>query len=282
MTYFIALMQRLALEYLNVLKEKVIMKYDNGFSLLEMAVVLIIVSLLLSTMLVPFSTYSKNAQYKETVTKLETIKEALMGYYLANQRFPCPATGTSDGRESFDTASDNKTTGACDSSASIAYGFVPYLDLGLYGRTNDDNLLVDAWNNPFLYAVGGDNNCTAEKWVLTKENAISPDIGVQLSCVTGKFTVCKNTSCTGSNIAVDVPIVILSMGEKRHNLADATDAEDKNIDSVQTGASGKVYPFPSNQEFVMLDYNENSFDDLVTWISPYVLYNRMVTAGVYP
>jgi hypothetical protein len=51
------------------------------------------------------------------------------------------------------------------------------------------------------------------------------------------------------------------------------------------GPLGVNYRVSSNRVFTNALYRDdagNQFDDLVTWISPNILYSRMVKAGVLP
>ena len=64
---------------------------ENGFSLVEIAVVLVIISVLLTIAVVPIAAQIEQRRTEETLRQLETIKEALLGFAIANGRLPCPA-----------------------------------------------------------------------------------------------------------------------------------------------------------------------------------------------
>ena len=64
---------------------------NRGFTLIEMAIVLMIVGLLLGGMLVPLSAQMDQRNISDTQKSLSEIKEALIGYAMANGRLPCPA-----------------------------------------------------------------------------------------------------------------------------------------------------------------------------------------------
>src|SRR5674476_71590 len=93
---------------------------ENGFTLIEMAMVLMIVGLLLGGMLVPLSAQMDQRNVSDTQKALSDIKEALIGYAIANGRFPCPASATSNGVESF--FSGGASGGYC---SNFNNGFVP-------------------------------------------------------------------------------------------------------------------------------------------------------------
>lgn len=106
----------------------------KGFTLVEMAIVMVIVGLLISAFLVPLSVQQDLKDYSKARTDLEQIKEALYGYALVNGRLPCPDT---DGNGNENSPCVAASTG----------GDLPWLDLGI-----DRN---DPWGRPYRYRVSG-------------------------------------------------------------------------------------------------------------------------------
>ncbi len=110
-------------------------KEQQGFTLIEMAVAMLILALLLGGMLMPLSERVKTDRYKETQLILQEAREALLGYAISNGNLPCP-----------DTTSPATPDGTADSPCGgIVEGYLPYVTLGM-GRS-------DAWNNPLRYRV---------------------------------------------------------------------------------------------------------------------------------
>ena len=101
-----------------------------GFTLIEMAIVMLIIGLLLGGLLMPLSEQVNHERYRETEKQLNSVREALMGFALDQQRLPCPDT-TGDGVE--------------DSPCADVEGSVPWLTLGV-GR-------LDGWQRPLRYRV---------------------------------------------------------------------------------------------------------------------------------
>ncbi|MGZ8256366.1 MAG: type II secretion system protein, partial [Gallionella sp.] len=64
-----------------------------GFTLIEMAMVLMIVALVLGGMLPVISGQIEQQRTNETRKQLAEIREALLGFVVTNNRLPCPATG---------------------------------------------------------------------------------------------------------------------------------------------------------------------------------------------
>lgn len=101
----------------------------NGFNLIEMAIVLLILSLLMTKLLNPISAKIDHIRYKETQKTLENIKKALLGFAAIHGRLPYPAS--------------NPETGLQDSNYHKKEAYLAWADLGV-GRQ-------DAWGNPFRY-----------------------------------------------------------------------------------------------------------------------------------
>ena len=64
---------------------------EQGFSLVELAVVLVIVALLSSGLMLGLSAQRDSAANQEVQRQLDTAREVLLGFAMANGRLPCPA-----------------------------------------------------------------------------------------------------------------------------------------------------------------------------------------------
>lgn len=207
----------------------------QGFTLVEMAVVLVIVALLLGGLLVPLSAQRDIKDYSEVRTNLEQIKEALYGYALSHiaidgkPYFPCPDTDA-DGAE-------NRTGSAC----TAPEGDLPTRDLGFPN--------ADSWNNRYHYRVTLAFADSATGFTLSS----SGDITVR-------------DASGGSILVTNIPALVLSRGKNGASAAVSAD-EVENTNSDNT--------------FVSHDFSP-TFDDIVVWISPNILFNRMVAAGRLP
>jgi type II secretory pathway pseudopilin PulG len=120
----------------------------GGFTLIELAVVVLVITLLLGSLLIPLATQVEQRNVSETQKRLQEVKEALIGYALANGRFPCPAVASSppaatdSGVEAFNTGlAGNASNGLC---ANFFSGYVPGITLGL-SNLDSQGFVVDAW-----------------------------------------------------------------------------------------------------------------------------------------
>jgi len=243
----------------------------SGFTLLEVAVVLMIVGLLLGGLLVPLSAQMEQRNITDTQRSLSEIKEALIGYALTNGRLPCPAAPNTTGLESPIGG------GAC---TNFYNGFVPAATLGLAG-TDSAGYAVDAWGNRIHYAVTSWNSASpAFNDVFTTANGMST-VGIS-NLLPTSLAVCStatgisSSSCaTGAwltSSSMGVPAVIFSTGKNGAQGSGGAD-EAANLDANQTFVSHLPAGTGSANGY---------FDDIVIWISPNVLVNRMVSAGKLP
>jgi prepilin-type N-terminal cleavage/methylation domain-containing protein len=295
----------------------------RGFTLIELAVVLVVVGLLLGGMLLTLSTQIEMQKVRDTDRQLDDIKEALLGFAIAQGRLPCPATEASQGFE----WPRNPTDKCKDSTGSDSpHGFLPAATLGLSGARSADGLLVDAWGNPYRYSVspsdvGGPLNPAASdtKWdfvVAGQMKAVAnlptgalkdlaPDLQV---CNTAPSavgaTTCDDTASTvvgddptTTAIEPGVPLVIYSLGPNGSTFA--TTSQTPSADELENAGEltappynyvvgAGVYLIANDKVFVARGRRgdnastsniDETFDDLVDWLSPNVLYTRMMTTG---
>jgi prepilin-type N-terminal cleavage/methylation domain-containing protein len=226
----------------------------RGFTLAELAIVLVIVGLLIGGMLVPLSAQIDSRNSRATQKQLSDITEALTGYAAShratdgNPYLPCPDTD--------DDGLENRTSDTCVAEE----GRFPWSDLGL-GRE-------DAWGNRFRYSVA--------KEYSDRNSGFDLDLDLTPAALR---KVCDDSACA-TVIASNLPAVIVSHGKNgagafngsgEMNPAPAGSDEISNQDADNSF----VFHVPSNLE-------GNEFDDLVVWISPYILFNRMIAAGRLP
>ena len=106
---------------------------QTGFSLIEMAIVLAIVALLLGTLLPTLSGQIEQQRRNETRKYMDEVRDALLGYAIANSHLPCP-----------DSNNDGTAEATCTTTAQQV-GTLPYKDLGITDK--------DAYGTVLVYAV---------------------------------------------------------------------------------------------------------------------------------
>jgi type II secretory pathway pseudopilin PulG len=237
---------------------------------MEMAVVLMIVGLLLGGMLVPLSAQMDQRSISDTQKALSEIKEALIGYALANGQLPCPAVpAIPAGQANAGIAQAPPCTGAGST------GVLPWATLGVSE--------TDAWGNRYTYRVSSDfadtlgttfgkdpngNNCIP---------APTPVSATFALCSAGTLNVLSAVS-GGVTIAGKTPAVIISHGRNgagAYTTQGTQLAVGNNADEQENSDSSADTSYASHS-------STPGFDDLVAWISPGILLNRMVAAGKLP
>lgn len=122
---------------------------DNGFTLVEMAIVLVIAGLIISAFLAPLSAQRDLNDYGKARADLEQIKEALYGYAMINGRLPCPATQSNPAAAGYGEA-------AASCAAPSPEGYLPWKTLGI--REIDSwgvrrTVVADPWIGYWRYRV---------------------------------------------------------------------------------------------------------------------------------
>ena len=113
------------------------MKPSRGFTLVEMAVVVVIIAALLTLGLGALNAQLSSASYTTTKQRQAAIKDALIAYLGSNKRLPCPYAPTAG------TAITGLAPVACP-----PFGIVPFATLGIARE-----VAQDGWGNFFSYEV---------------------------------------------------------------------------------------------------------------------------------
>lgn len=238
---------------------------SSGFSLIEMAMVLLIVGLLLNGLLVAIGESNTNRLRTDANTQLEQIREALYGFAQINGRLPCPANTTSAGTE------HPVNGGTCTNSS----GFIPGVQLNIQGSYDAQGLLVDPWGNPYRYAVstlviGGSQIFTTSTTLQNWFSGTAATSGTWL-CVS------DTVNCGAVALATMVPAIVYSLG--------ASPATTPAKQAENLGGTLGGLAVAGDREFVDAQYSDDSvefFDDLLVWLSPSILTSRLVSAGKLP
>lgn len=117
---------------------------QSGFSLIEIALVLVIVGFALSGILAALGPQLENKKVSDTQERMKQVSDAVMAYAMVHRRLPCPATTSSNG--------DEVVVGLLGQCANPNNGFVPARTLGL-GERGPNGLTQDAWSFNLRYAV---------------------------------------------------------------------------------------------------------------------------------
>lgn len=259
----------------------------RGFTLAEVAIVLVVVSLLLGGMLMPLGSQQELRNRREAAKALASITESLIGFALINGRLPCPAEptlaagtgGICPGGGSALVAGCEATTGAGAALAcSSLHGVLPWATLGLPE--------ADAWGNRYSYRVAahfargidpGQKDFGAD-CALNPPDHSSYDAALSDGPRQAAFALCTRgdiavlDAAGGTSLVSDLPAIVVSHGRNgggawttqgvRLAASDVEEAENADDDA----------------DFVA----GMALDDQVQWIPRSLLMNRMLVAGKLP
>lgn len=144
----------------------------QGFSMIELAILLVIAGGLAAAATMMGSAYLDSAEVRTTRDNIKTVERAITAYVRANNRLPCPADETVD-PSSIDYGKESSGLGTCTSAATatgeVKRGVVPFETLGI-----SKSMAYDAWGNRLSYFV--DRRMTVEN-ATELWPAANPNIG---------------------------------------------------------------------------------------------------------
>ena len=250
-------------------------KTNNGFSLIEIAIVLVIIGALISAAIMPLTAQRDTNNIKKARAELKIIEEAIYGFSIANGRLPCPAQPASAGVEI-------PAGGTCNNNS---IGFVPAATLGISGNVNCNNFLVDPWGNPYRYSVTTsdvtDNPANpANSPDFTTSNEMSFIFQDPVFVLAPDIRICTTSGC-GIELTNNAVAVIFSMGKSWSNVVSADESANAGEATLASGCTA-AYDVAGDNDYVShlpVETAGNEFDDIVSWISPNILYAKLLAAG---
>ncbi len=245
------------------------MKTHKGFSLIELAIVLVIIGFLMG-FLFPISAKKDQQNLKSTQKTLEEIKDALLGFavqplYYDDEyeyedfpvspllswpsRIPCPAKY---GEYDLDHPENDNFVGREDLTLCGKEGFLPWkvLKVGRY----------DVWGNPFRYRVALAFSTTGRT------------VGISPTNISGNLKVKNKQGDINWTVTSGYPVVAIIFSDGKNQTPD-DENKSKNTTYVH---DGYVYI-----DKMPIDHPDN-FDDILTWLSRNTLMDRLTTAKRWP
>lgn len=220
---------------------------QRGFSLIEIALVLVIVGLALGGIVSAIGPQLENKRVSETQKVLEEVKEALIGFAIVNGRLPRPATSATDGTEMAACATD-----------ALCTGLIPWERLGI--------TKLDSWAKIIRYSV-------------TPAYTVAP----ATSTAGTKTVQTRNAAGALVNLATTEPAVIFSSGKLSFGTTDGgvviptQSTANTNADEITNNAASVTFiQRPVNTATTAMG---GEFDDIVIWLPKTTLVSRLAQAG---
>lgn len=251
-------------------RECVTTNIQHGFTLIELAIVLVIIGVLIGSFIGTLTTRIENMRVSETNKELDEIKSALTGYAYTYGYLPCPdCIGVLCDPINFrDGEEDRDAGGQCD--VGLSTGTVPWVTLGMARG--------DAWDTRYRY------------WVDTQYASSSVPIILATGDGSGTIRepdyVADPTGATLMDTATRAVAVIFSHGKNRLGGISASDINQPgipvaNVDELNNVDNDTVFVSrpPTTAQATTAG---GEFDDIVDWISEFELKAKLVEAGRLP
>lgn len=241
---------------------------QRGFTLIEIAIVVFILGLLVTGLIASVGPQLEARDRRQTLVMIEEARTALYGFAMANGRLPCPDTD-GDGVENCALPMPER-------------GWLPWVSLGLSAPG-------DSWGDRLLYRVDAKAATVDCDHIRVTGGNITiwtrGDDPATSGIVEGKFRY---------RAGRDVPAVVLSHGRNGYGGKPVDGAAERVGPSGWSGTDeGKnaedlpelyLRTYARGGDAACSDNDEArsfcEFDDLVSWLSPSVLYYHFVNAGV--
>lgn len=240
------------------------MSGNRGYSLVELAVVMLIVALLIGGLLLPLSAQQEVRNRAETERTLSEVQAALIGYAIVNGRLPRPASSATDGTESAT---------ACTTDALCA-GFIPWSTLSI--------AKIDGWGKLLRYSVtpayagGATGTILISLTSIANRTVQTRDTAGTASYLAGRAACSATDQC--------VAAVIFSQGKERLGTMDGGTAipstSATNLDEIANDTGPTAYFSRTPNDNTATTGGE--FDDIVTWVPTYTIVNKLVAVGKLP
>lgn len=267
-----------------------------GFTLAELAIVLVIVSFLLGGMMAMFSSQQDTRKWNDTQSRLEAARDAIFGFAIANGRLPCPANSTSAGAEV------PAGGGVCGSGTpqdyyggvvgGTTYGLLPAVTIG-YQPVDSQGFALDAWGNRIRYAVSKVTTPVLSANFTSKSNLVNnyrtylatsgPVVPNDLVvCASATGIVLSPPGCglvTANSVTSKQTVVAVLYSPGKNGLGQVSPGLDESTNGNPSGTNDAIFishtPTPST-------YTNGEFDDQLLWIPIGTLYSKLIAAGVLP
>jgi prepilin-type N-terminal cleavage/methylation domain-containing protein len=234
----------------------------RGFTLIEVAIAVFVITLLLGGILVPLATQVELRKISETQKALDETRDALLGFALANGYLPCPDKTTSGGAGTENDGQEDVSLGIC----VVSDGNLPWVTLGTAN--------ADIWGNRIRYAI---------HLSFARRTPAIP--GLFTLITTSNLRACTTSACSSllTTSSDGPPAVILSHGKNglggRNATTNAANPAPVSADELENTDGDTTFVSRAQSA---TGSGAGEFDDVVTWIPRSVLLNRMVAAGKLP
>ncbi len=253
-------------------KRYLMQRRQHGFTLVELAVVLVILSLLLAFGVTIGKNATNSADRLSTLERMALIKQSLDAYAARNGYLPCPADpALTPGSANFGLESRQivapfgcNTVGGVFQASTVWYGALPVKNLGL-----DESFASDNWGNKLTYAVSGNHiGSTGNHFNSYATSAVNGSIEIR----SGTYASYRTTTTTTTGVpSASATYAVVSHGKNGRGayLLNAT-AIVTSCPAIAGGAIDANNCDRADAIFFDSEYNDGTqsttqFDDYIVW-----------------
>lgn len=240
-------------------------KRTAGFTLVEMAVVVVIMAIALTMGLRLLQATQESAAWSETKIKQERIKVALISFLRTNGRLPCPNSVAP-----WDGAEDSPCLG------NLGRGVVPWQILGLSIAD-----VQDGWSNFFTYRVANQTPATSSNWTIKTGAGAFSIRELTLPQITFSLRERDAAGALGTAIAPNPVAMIVSHGKNgagARTIRGTLNAAPIGVDEL-LNANAASTSFISRTPNDVAGSAGGVFDDLIAYVTPSDLLQPLINEG---
>ncbi len=244
----------------------------RGVTLVEMAIVLLILGVLTRAAITPLTASQKHRNYRRAEVSLQSIRDRLWAHVVATGALPCPvaldqeriaAVMPAPGSQSL----EQRIPRICET----AHGGVPARELGLAGATGINGALLDPWNRPYRLAISLTSHAERGSPQLPDWTTPGEASSVGIAELVADLVLCNKAvqvRCPSSDTrANQLAFVVASTGED--NTTRGEQSENQDADTV----------FVLQEPSIRADH---PFDDQLVWGTAAETLYWMLRAGWLP
>jgi prepilin-type N-terminal cleavage/methylation domain-containing protein len=249
---------------------------ERGFTLIELAIVMLVLTILAAGLLLPLTTNIEMKRYEATQKILLEAREALIGYAMSHKDatgkpyLPCPdkTSGITSNLPNDGIEDRTTTPGPGFPPCDTPEGNFPWATLGVGN--------ADAWGNRLRYRVEFGYSDSTNGF----SSASPPPAAIQ---------ICNQSGCPANSIvAAQLPAVILSFGKNGWGAINSNTPIGANgVPQASPTSADELENVNGNWNYVSRAPTEASpttteFDDLVVWLPTAMLFSRVCPEGGCP
>ena len=227
----------------------------RGVTLVEMAMVLLILGVLTRAAIAPLTASQKHRNHRLAEVSLQSIRDGLWAHLVATGALPCPVPLD---QERIPTVMPAPASQAMEQRepriCQTTHGGVPARELGLTGPTGINGALLDPWNRPYRLAVSLTSHTERGSSQLPDWTTPGEASSVGIAELTADLVLCTRAAqarCPSRDTrANQLAFIVVSTGEDNTTRGEQSENQDADAVFVLQEASIRV---------------DHPFDDQLVW-----------------